>query len=261
MKIGVMSSYIFLYVVFLYAPLLVMPIFAFNSSPVAVFPLSGFSTVWFSEITTDSRLLYATGNSFLVASAVSVIATILGASAAKGFTRQRLPIGNQLLAFVSLPLLIPSLLIGIGLLVVLHTYIKLPLSLFTIGIGHVLLCTPFATLTMMSTFEGMDPSLEEASIDLGKGKWETFKLITIPITAPGFVASFLLCFTVSLDEFLVAYFLSGNEMTLPIYIFSELRFPERLPVLLAMATCMMALTTILLAAVNYLRARRGERDA
>lgn len=244
------------YLLFLYAPLFIIPLFSFNDSPIVTFPLSGFTFKWYAEIASDDRLVTSTLNSFMVAVPVSIIATILGTCAAKGLTRNALPLRAQILAMITTPLLVPTLLLGIGMLVVLHTFLKIPLSLVTIGIGHTLLCTPFATLTMLSTLEGMDPSLEEASIDLGKNNWETFWLVTAPLAAPGFAASFLLCLMISLDEFLVAYFLSGNQMTLPIYIFSELRFPERLPVLLAMATCMLVLTTVLLGAVSYLRNRK-----
>ncbi len=109
---------------------------------------------------------------------------------------------------------------------------------------------------MMSRLEGFDRSLEEASLDLGQNRWGTFRRVTLPLALPGIVASFLLSFTVSLDEFVLAFFLAGNETTLPIYIFSQLRFPSRLPDVLALGSCILLGSCVLVLSAEWLR-RRG----
>ena len=128
-----------------------------------------------------------------------------------------------------LPLVVPSIILAIALLIVLRKVFDIPLSLWTVGAGHVLICVPFSMLVLMSRLEGFDKSLEEASDDLGENGWMTFWRVTFPLALPGIVSSLLLSFTVSFDEFVIAFFLSGTDQTLPIYIWSQLRFPDKLP--------------------------------
>ena len=110
----------------------------------------------------------------------------------------------------------------------------MPLSLAAVVLGHLLICVPFAITVLIARFEGFDRNLEEASADLGEDGWMTFWRVTFPLMLPGIVASLLLTFITSFDEFLLAYFLSGTEATLPVYIWGQLRFPERLPMVLAL---------------------------
>jgi spermidine/putrescine transport system permease protein len=136
----------------------------------------------------------------------------------------------------------------------------LPLSLTAVTAGHVMLCTPFATAVLISRLEGFDRALEEASRDLGEGAWGTFRRVTLPLAAPGIVASLLLCFTISFDEFVLAFFLSGTDQTLPVFLYSQLRFPQRLPQTLALGTLILAASTVVVVEAEWLR-RRGARGA
>jgi spermidine/putrescine transport system permease protein len=136
------------------------------------------------------------------------------------------------------------------------TRLGIPLSLFTIGAAHVLIATPFATFVMISRLEGFDANLEEASRDLGETGWTTFWRVTFPLALPGIVASLLLTFIESFDEFILAFFLSGTDATLPIYIWSQLRFPKRLPVVLALGACILLFTVITVAFAEWVR-RKG----
>jgi spermidine/putrescine transport system permease protein len=130
------------------------------------------------------------------------------------------------------------------------------LSLFTIGASHLLVCVPFSMLVLISRLEGVDKNLEEASLDLGETGWTTFWRVTFPLAMPGIVASLLLSFTTSFDEFLLAFFLAGNETTLPIFIYSQLRFPNRLPSVLALGTCILVVSFLVVTFSEWLR-RRG----
>jgi spermidine/putrescine transport system permease protein len=104
-----------------------------------------------------------------------------------------------------------------------------PLTLWTVAAGHVLVCVPFSMLVLIARLEGFDKGLEEASNDLGESAWMTFWRVTFPIALPGIVASLLMCFTISFDEFVMAFFLSGTDQTLPVFLYSQLRFPNKLP--------------------------------
>jgi spermidine/putrescine transport system permease protein len=130
------------------------------------------------------------------------------------------------------------------------------LSLFTIGVGHVLLCLPFSMLVLVARLEGFDRSLEEASLDLGESGWTTFWRVTFPLALPGIVSSLLLSFTVSLDEFVIAFFLGGDDATLPLFIWSQLRFPNKLPGVLALGSCILAFSFIMVIVADMVR-RRG----
>jgi len=124
---------------------------------------------------------------------------------------------------------------------------------------------PFAIAILQGSFAGLDQSLEEAAIDLGETRAGAFRLIILPLVTPGIIASMLICFIISLDEFIIAFFLSGNEPTLPVYLWGQLRFPARLPVVMALGTILVALSITLLLIANYFRrrglARTGQQDS
>jgi spermidine/putrescine transport system permease protein len=118
-----------------------------------------------------------------------------------------------------------------------------------------MLCLPYALLVLMSRLESFDASLEEAAFDLGDTPFRTFYRVTIPLAWPGIVASALLCFSASFDEYVLAAFLSGNRATLPVFIFSELRFPQRLPVILALGSCILLGSIALVTFAEWFRRR------
>ncbi|MEO1706073.1 MAG: ABC transporter permease, partial [Pseudomonadota bacterium] len=189
----------------------------FNDGTVIAFPLRGFTTQWFAELRETPALHEAAINSGIVAVATAILATCLGLFAARAGARYRFPGKSAILGFVMLPLVLPEIIVAISLLVVL-LQIGLSLGLWSVIAGHVLICTPFAIAILNGAFAGLDPSLEEAAVDLGETPWQGFRLVTLPLIAPGIVASLLICFTISLDEFIIAFFLSGNAPTLPVYL-------------------------------------------
>ena len=148
-----------------------------------------------------------------------------------------------------------KMIVAMSMLVVLLA-LGVPLSIFTIILGHVLLCTPFATVILSSAFQSLDQSLEEAALDLGETPLSTFWLIILPLVMPGIISSLLISFTISLDEFIIAFFLAGTETTLPVYIFSQFRFPQAVPVIMALGTLLVLSSILLLSIAEYFR-RRG----
>ena len=253
---GLLSGYGIFYVVFLYGPVLLLPMFSFNNSIFAAFPLKGFTVQWYAQMVENEALMGALGNSLKVGAAVSVISTILGLLAAKAMTRYHLPGRGPVAGLILLPLFVPSIVLGLGLLILVIHVLGIQPSLFTITAGHVLIAVPFAMLVMISRLEGFDRHLEEASIDLGENGWQTFWRITFPLALPGIMASLLLCFTTSFDEFLLAFFLAGNEATLPLFIWGQLRYPNQLPSVMALGSCILGASFLLVALSERLR-RRG----
>lgn len=251
-----MIGYAIFYLVFLYGPVLLLPLFSLNNSIFIAFPLKGLTFQWYLQMAQSDALIHALGNSLKVGVSASIVSTILGILAAKAMTRYRLPGRGPVTGMILLPLVIPSIILGIALLVLVLNVFKIEPSLYTIVAGHVLICVPFAMLVMISRLEGFDKNLEEASADLGENGWNTFWRITFPLAMPGIVASLLLCFTTSFDEFLLAFFLSGNEATLPIYIWGQLRLPSQLPNVLALGSCILAASFVFVFLSERLR-RRG----
>jgi len=247
-------AYAILYLAFLYIPVLFLPLFSFNDSVFIALPLSGFTTRWYAEMLSDDQMLHALGNSLEVGTATALLSTVLGLLAAKALTQFRVPGAAALLGFTSLPLFIPDIVLGISLLILLNAA-NLPLSLLSVVAGHTLICVPFAITVLLSRLEGFDKSLEEASRDLGENAWMSFWRVTFPLALPGIISSLLLTFIVSFDEFLIAYFLAGNEATLPIYIWSQLRFPYKLPEVLALGAAILVVSTLVVVFAEWLRSR------
>ena len=255
MKFSGLRAYTIGYLIFLYAPILLLPLFAFNDSKVIAFPLAGFTTTWFSQMWADDNLWKALKNSMIVSSSVSVLSTIFGVFAARATTRFAFPGKAGILGLIMLPLVLPEMIVAMSLLIVLLA-IGFPLSIFTIILGHVLICTPFSVAILSSAFQSLDKSLEEAAYDLGETPLSTFRLIIFPLVMPGIISSLLISFTISLDEFIIAFFLGGNETTLSVYIFGQFRFPAKVPSIMALGTILVCLSITLLATAEYFR-RRG----
>jgi spermidine/putrescine transport system permease protein len=254
-KAPILKSFTLFYFLFLYGPILLLPVFAFNDSRVVAFPLQGFTLEWFREMLADKNLAQAAQNSLIIALSVATLSTILGIFAARASVRYRFPGKAPIMGMIMLPLVLPEMIVAMALLVVLLS-IGVPLSLFTVIIGQVLICTPFAVAILTSAFQSLDRSLEEAAMDLGETQLSTFRLIVLPLVMPGIMASFLICFTISFDEFIIANFLGSGEPILSVYIFGQFRFPAKVPSMLALGTLLVLMSIILLGIAEYFR-RRG----
>ena len=254
-----LHAYALMYLAFLYIPVLFLPLFSFNDSLYISFPLKGFTTKWYVSMLSTEPMLAALLNSIEVGVTTAVFATVLGIFGAKAVTRYRLPGQKPVVFIIMLPLVIPGIVLGVALLILLSR-IGITLSLYTVTLGHVLISVPFAMATMIPRFEGFDRSMEEASADLGENAFWTFWRITLPIILPGVLASSLLCFTISFDEFIMAFFLAGTDPTLPIYIYSQLRFPQKLPGVLALGACILVISFAVVFFSQWLR-HLGTQDA
>ncbi|MCP4072897.1 MAG: ABC transporter permease [Hyphomicrobiales bacterium] len=250
-------TYATLYLVFLYLPVLLLPLFSFNDGTIVAFPLQGFTLKWYGQLGQQDTLIKALGNSLIVGGVTAVFSTAMGLFAARAFVRYRFK-GRELSeGLVMLPLVIPGIIVASSMLV-LFISIGLRPSLTTIILGHTFVALPFAVSIMKSSFDQFDQSLEEAAFDLGESVIGTFRRVTLPIVFPGIVASLLMTFTVSFDEFVLAFFLSGNEPTLPVYIWSQIRFPAKLPNTLALGSLLLFFSILLLMIAESFRRRAAK---
>jgi spermidine/putrescine transport system permease protein len=250
-----LRAYTLVYLVFLYAPIALLPIFAFNDSEIIAFPLSGFSTRWFAELTTVDALHDAVLTSLFIAVTTAGLSTLLGVCAARAAARYDFPGKGPVLGFIMLPLVLPEIIVAVALLTLILA-LGLELSSLTVIAAHTLICTPFAIAILQGAFAGLDRSLEEAAYDLGETRFSAFRLVTLPLVMPGIVASLLISFIISLDEFIIAFFLSGTNPTLPVYIWGLMRFPGQIPVVMALGTILVVLSILLISVAEIFR-RRG----
>jgi len=247
-----LALFAFAYLIFLYGPVLFLPVFSFNDSIFVTFPLKGFTTKWYEQAFADEDMINALVASLQVGGIVAVVSTVLGLFGAKAITRYRMPGQSAVTGLIMLPLFIPEIILGISLLILLNA-LGVELGLPSVIVGHVILCTPFAMAVLSSRLDGFDRSLEEASMDLGETPWMTFWRVTFPLAAPGIISSVLLTFIVSFDEFLLSFFLTNQQPTLPVYIWSQLRFPNKLPSVLAMGALILLASCILVVIAEWVR--------
>jgi len=263
MKGSGLRIYTLVYLVFLYAPIVLLPLFAFDKGTIIAFPLDGFTLEWFRQLADIPALHGAVKTSLIIAVSTAILSTTLGIFAARASSRYDFPFKGGIMGLIMLPLVLPAIIVAVSLLVVLLG-IGIELSSWTVILGHVLICTPFSIAILNSAFLALDRSLEEAAYDLGETRWSTFRLITLPLVMPGIISSLLISFTISLDEFIIAFFLSAAEPTLPVYIWGQLRFPTKIPAIMALGTILVALSILLLAIAEYFRrrgiARTGGKD-
>ena len=251
-RYGWLFVYVVIYLLFLYIPSLMLPVFSFNDSIQMSLPLKGFTLDWYLGIPDRPGLLEALGNSFRLAIPVAIVTTTLATLAAKALTRYRMPGQGAALGFILLPMVMPGIILAVGLLALTQAAGVQP-SLWSIGVAHVVVNLPFSTLVIRARLEGFAQDIEESAQDLGENAWMTFWRVTFPLILPGIGACLILSFTASFDEFLFALFLGGNDVTLPVYMWTQVRFPQTLPTILALGTCIFAGSVLLIGTAEWLR--------
>lgn len=256
--------YALIYLTFLYAPILLLPLFAFNDAAIIAFPLTGISTRWFEQLWTTQALHQALRNSLFIATITSILATLLGVCAARAGTLANFPGKRGLLGFVMLPLVLPEIVIAVALLVVVRQVLDLDLSNWTVIAAHTVICIPFSIAILNGAFQNLESSFEEAAMDLGETRWGAFRLVILPLVFPGIISSLLICFIISLDDFVIAQFLTGANPTMPVYIYGLTRFVDALPLIMALGTILVTISIALLIVAEYFRrrgvARAGHKD-
>ena len=207
---------------FLYLPIAFLVLFSFNDYIIPSLPFRGFTLKWYRELGYDFVLHEALYNSLFIAACTTVVSTVLGTLAAFPLVRCTFRFKQTGQLLVILPMIIPHFLMGVALLLF-FAFVKMPLSRLTIILGHVVFTLPFAVLIVSTRLYGFDRTLERAAGDLGANPARTFWHVTLPLILPGVVGAALLVFTLSMDEFLITYFVSGQKGTLTMYIWSLLK--------------------------------------
>jgi spermidine/putrescine transport system permease protein len=242
--------------VVLYLPIAILFIFSFNAGTTLSFPLEGFTLDWYGSVLGDSALLGAARNSLVVAVASATVATAVGCMVAVAVLRFRFRGRAVLLAMAGLPLVVPFVVMGVAFFL-LFVAVDLPRSLLTVTVGHSVIAIPYATLIVLARLSGLDPALEDAAMDLGATYPATLRRVVLPLMAPTLLSAWLTCFIVSFDEIALAIFLVGGDPTFPVFLYGQLRFAQRLPVLIAMAVVLMIGTVALTLVALRLRAREA----
>jgi ABC-type spermidine/putrescine transport system permease subunit II len=217
-------AFISLLYLFLYAPLLVIALFSFNDSEVQTLPFSGFTTRWYDGMAQNEALKEAAFYSLKVTLLAVVIGVIFGTAFALLVHRVLGPRTKGLVqGLLAVPVVLPGVVLGISLLVVFRS-IDLKPGFLAIVIGHATFVTPIIMFVVLTRLRTMDPTLEHASMDLGAGRIKTFVNVTLPQLRVALLAAALLGFTISFDEIIVTFFLAGVDITLPVYVWNQLRF-------------------------------------
>ena len=232
--------------VFLFAPIVLLVLFSFNANRYGTFPITGWTLTWYRQAFDDYQVHDAVSTTIKVALQVTVLSTIAGTAAAFPLVRSRLPFKEGFRIVFILPIMIPGLLIGVSLLVLFTSTFHWQLSPETAVIGQAVYTTPFVILLVAARLQGFDASLERAASDLGANTYQRLRRVVLPLILPAILAGALFAFTLSLDEFIITYFLIGGHNTLPIFIYTQVKFGIT-PEVNAVATMLLAGFLLLLA--------------
>ena len=238
----------------LYLPIGLLFVFSFNDSTSLAFPFSGFTTEWYASVLGNGPFVAAARNSVIVGTGSATLATAVGCLVALAVLRFRFLGRGLLLAMAGLPLLVPYVVLGVAFFLLFAT-IDVPRSLLTVTIGHTVIGIPYATLILLARMSGLDPALEDAAMDLGATYPMTVRRVVLPLIAPTLLSAWLTCFIVSFDEIALAIFLVGGDPTFPVFLYGQLRFAQRLPVLIAGAVLLMLVTVTLTLLAIRIRGR------
>ena len=255
---GRFSFYVtLLTLIFLYAPLIVVAVASFNASKLGN-QWQGFSLIWYEKLFQDAKIWEALCNTLIIAIVATLISTVLGTLAALVLYRSKNKLKPIYTTLVYTPLVVPDILMGIGLLLLFVMFISLfgevitsltgldvGLGFTTIVIAHVTFCLSYVTMVVLGRLHEFDKSMLEAAQDLGASGLYTFLNVTLPAILPGIIAGALFAFTLSIDDFVITFFVKGaGDTTLPIFIESAMKKGRRLPLLNALSVLFIVFTFI-----------------
>jgi len=232
-----------LIVLFLWFPLLIILVYAFNTSNIQSWPIPGFTLRWFRVAWDDQEARSALVLSLKAALCATGVALLLGTMIAVGVSRFRF-FGREALSFLLvLPIALPGVITGIALSSF-YTFWGVQFSLWTIVIGHATFCVVIVYNNVLARLRRTSPSLVEASMDLGADGWQTFRFVTFPVLSTALISGGLLAFALSFDEVIVTLFTAGAQNTLPIWILGKIRLGQQLPEVNAVVFVVIVMTVI-----------------
>ena len=208
---------------FLFLPIAVIVVNSFNAtSSKPYLSWKGFSFIWYTKLWENTDLLSAFGNTLMIAVVTTVAATVIGSLGAIGMYRYKFRGKKTIDALLYIPVVIPEIVLGISLLT-LFTKTNIPRGIFSLILAHVTFCIPYVIFNVRARLAGYDVSIEEASMDLGANRVQTFLRITLPVLMPGIMGGALLAFTLSIDDVIVSYFTNGQTMTYPLKVMESIK--------------------------------------
>jgi len=247
MKRGFFSPLIIaLVLLFFYAPIAVLVANSFNASHFGG-EWEGFTWDWYQKLWESDDLLDSLSLSLKIAALASVTSVVLGTLAALALHRFRSPLQRVHLGLITVPLVMPDILMGVSLLMF-FVAVSVPTGFLTIWIAHVTFCLSYVVMVMLARLQDFDASLLDAARDLGANRWQITRRVLLPLLAPGLIAGALLAFTLSIDDFVITFFVQGADTTtLPLRIYSMMKGSQKLPVINALSTLLLLVTFCVIA--------------
>ena len=217
---GIFASFT---LIFMLSPLMLLLIFCFNASPVFSFPMSGLSLQWIEKLIFQSQFWYAFWNSVIVTVSVGIASTVVGTLSALYLVRRSVTVSSILITWITVPVMVPPLMLGIVLLSFYTSWLDMRLGLHTVILSHLVFTQPFVILIVYARMASFDYAIWDSARDLGASRPYVFFSITLPIIRSSIIGASLIAMALSLDDFLVTLFTIGGGNTLPIYMWGLLR--------------------------------------
>ncbi|SFE22088.1 spermidine/putrescine transport system permease protein [Peptostreptococcaceae bacterium pGA-8] len=258
MKKLIKGFYLFLIILFLYLPIFTLMVFSFNGSK-SMSVWTGFSTMWYKEMATDPMIVEAIWNTFTIAVAAGVIATVVGTLACIGISVMSKRSESLIMGFNNIPLLNADIVTGIALMMSFLVF-GITLSWGTVLLSHVTFCLPYVILSVMPKFKQLTITNYEAALDLGATPLYAFWKVVLPELRPGIISGFLLAFTMSVDDFVVTHFTRGAGInTISTLIYSQAKVGIR-PTLFALSTVIFVMVLVVLGVSNFISQRSEDEE-
>lgn len=246
-----LKAWTWMFFLYLYAPIVVLVIYSFNANNRAQ-KWTGFSTSWYTKAFSNDDIQAAVINTLIVASAATVLATVMAVLAALALARGgSFKGGTTAFGLISLPLIVPEIATAVATLSF-FAVIGIQFGLLTLIIAHTVFCIPFAFLPIRARLTGMDDTLEQAAMDLYASRWKAFRYVTLPLLLPGIIAGAMLAFIISVDDFIISLMVAGaGSTTLPLYIYGMIRVGIS-PEVNVISTVMLAISVVFITAYWFL---------
>ncbi len=238
-----------------WAPVIILVLYSFSNNKLGI-KWEGFTLKWYSALLDNTTLIHALRTSLIIASIVVVVATIMGALVGYGLYKYKFRGKRALRTSLLVPIMMPGVVTGGALLVFFLRLAHIPLGYPSIIIAHITFSIPLAAFIVLGRMARIDWTLEEASADLGASKLTTWRKITLPLLLPALIASAALIFPWSFDDFVITFFVAGpGSTTLPLYVFSQLRYGETPVVINTIGTIFIALPVVGILLMNFFQKR------
>jgi spermidine/putrescine transport system permease protein len=210
-------------IAFMLSPLFILVVFCFNDSPLLSFPLTGFTLKWINAVFDRPQFVQAFKNSLIVTATVGVVSTLIGTMAAIGLARLRSRVASPIMWGLTVPFMVPPLMLGIMFLSYYTIWFELRLGLTTVVLSHLVFTQPFVILIVSARMANFDYAVVESALDLGASSLKAFSSVTLPLVSSSIVGAAMIAMALSLDDFLITFFTIGGNNTLPTFMWGMLR--------------------------------------